>query len=160
MSSDFAGFWLRAIAYIIDYIILQLTQSLAVMPLLGLLGFEFSETPELDWSTLGEAQSISQLNSFYAEMAPLLVLGMTISLLYYSLMESSKHQGTIGKMAVGIKVTDLNGIRLNLGLAIIRNVSKIFSALFLMIGYIMAGLTSKKQGLHDMIANTIVIKKN
>ncbi len=159
MISNFAGFWLRAGAYFIDYIVLQLIQSIVVIPLLGVLGYRFAESPELDWSTLGQAQSLSQLNNFYFQMAPLLILGMVMSLLYYAFMESSKYQGTLGKLALGIQVTDLNGVRLNFGLALIRNFSKIFSALFLMIGYIMAGITSRKQCLHDLIANTLVIKK-
>ena len=79
--------------------------------------------------------------------------------IYYAGMESSANQGTLGKMAVGIKVTDLNGERISFARATGRYFSKIISALIIAIGFIMVAFTSKKQGLHDMIAETLVIKK-
>jgi uncharacterized RDD family membrane protein YckC len=62
-------------------------------------------------------------------------------------------------MALGLIVTDTNGAKLDFTKALIRNLCKIISSLILCIGYIMAGFTDKKQGLHDMIANTLVVKK-
>ncbi|GAC1442936.1 MAG: hypothetical protein NVSMB52_00700 [Chloroflexota bacterium] len=84
--------------------------------------------------------------------------GILIAWLYFAFMESSEHQATLGKMALGIKVTDLDGSRISFGTASIRYFSKILSALILMIGFIMAAFTAKKQALHDMIANTLVVK--
>jgi uncharacterized RDD family membrane protein YckC len=80
-------------------------------------------------------------------------------ILYHSLMESSGKQGSVGKMVLGLKVTDLNGGKLDFVKALIRNAGKIVSYLILLIGYIMAGFTEKKQALHDMIASTLVVKK-
>ena len=82
-----------------------------------------------------------------------------ISWLYWSLMESSAKQATLGKMALGIKVTDLNGNRIGFGKATGRFFGKILSGIILDIGFIMAGFTEKKQGLHDMIAGTLVVMK-
>ena len=65
----------------------------------------------------------------------------------------------MGKIALGIQVTDLQGNRVSFGKALGRNVAKILSALILYIGFIMAAFTAKKQGLHDMIAGTLVVKK-
>ncbi len=62
-------------------------------------------------------------------------------------------------MALGIKVTDLEGNRISFGRALGRNVAKILSALIFYIGFIMAAFTAKKQALQDMIANTLVVKK-
>jgi len=73
-------------------------------------------------------------------------------------MESSESQATLGKRAVSIKVTDMNGNRISFGRATGRDFAKIISGLPLFIGFMMAGWTSKKQALHDMIAETLVIK--
>jgi uncharacterized RDD family membrane protein YckC len=79
--------------------------------------------------------------------------------LYKTLMESSSNQGTLGKMIMGIKVTDLNGDRISFGRAAGRYFASMVSALTLGIGFMMAGWTSKKQTLHDMISSTLVVDK-
>ena len=91
--------------------------------------------------------------------AALYVVSLVIWWLYYALMESSPQQATLGKMALGIVVTDLDGRRISFGKASIRHWSKILSYLILLIGYIMAGFTARKQALHDLIAGTLVINK-
>lgn len=78
--------------------------------------------------------------------------------LYFVLMESSPMQATIGKMIQNLIVTDLGGERISILKAAVRNISKVLSALTLMIGYIMAGFTERKQALHDLIARTLIIK--
>ena len=79
--------------------------------------------------------------------------------LYYALFESSKHGGTLGKMAIGLKVTTPEGQRITFGRASGRYFAKIVSNMTIYIGYIMAGFTEKKQALHDILANCIVVKK-
>lgn len=59
---------------------------------------------------------------------------------------------------VGLKVTDENGARIGFGKANGRYWSKILSALILFIGFVMVAFTEKKQGLHDKIAGTLVVK--
>lgn len=80
-------------------------------------------------------------------------------ILYYSLMESSKYMGTLGKLALGIKVTDENGEKLSFLRSLGRNAAKILSAFTLMIGFLMAGWTQKKQGLHDIISRCLITLK-
>ena len=80
-------------------------------------------------------------------------------MVYFALLESSERQATFGKMALGLKVTDLNGNRISFGQAVGRNLAKYISLVTLLIGYIMAGFTERKQALHDMIASTLVFKK-
>jgi uncharacterized RDD family membrane protein YckC len=87
------------------------------------------------------------------------IIGVLIQWLYFALMESSSHQGTLGKMALGIEVTDLNGRRLSFGRATGRYFAKIISTIPCLAGYIMAGFTEKKQALHDMIASCLVVRK-
>jgi uncharacterized RDD family membrane protein YckC len=75
-------------------------------------------------------------------------------------MESSKHQGTVGKLILKIKVTDTSGNRISFARATGRYFGKILSGMILLIGYIMAGFTERKQALHDILAGCYVIKEN
>jgi len=79
--------------------------------------------------------------------------------LYFALMESSSKQATLGKMMIGVIVTDTDGNRISFGRASGRYFAKIPSAIILMIGYIMAAFTKRKQALHDMMAGCLVIRK-
>lgn len=76
---------------------------------------------------------------------------------YFVLLETSVWQGTIGKRLLKIRVTDMQGKRISFKRATIRFLSKILSAQ-LLIGYIMILFTNKKQGLHDLIAKTLVVQ--
>jgi len=152
----YAGFWLRFVAYIIDDIVLGIAGFIISIPFIG--GIVFSAIG------IGEQPEFNE-NSFLG-IAGILgsVLGMVIVIaalgwLYFALMESSKNQGTLGKMALGLKVTDMEGNRITFGRATGRYFGKIISGLILYIGYILAGLTEKKQALHDMIASCLVIRK-
>ena len=89
----------------------------------------------------------------------LATLWLAIQWLYFALMESSKNQATLGKMALGLRVTDLNGNRISFGKATGRYFGKILSSMTLLIGYIMAAFTAKKQALHDFVAGTLVLSK-
>ncbi len=88
------------------------------------------------------------------------ILGFLVIWLYFTLMESSSKQGTLGKMALGLAVTDLDGSRISFGRATGRYFGRIISSLIIGIGYIMAGFTDKKQALHDMMAGCLVIRKS
>jgi uncharacterized RDD family membrane protein YckC len=88
-----------------------------------------------------------------------LILGNILFWLYYALMESSHTQGTIGKMFLGIKVTDLNGSRIGFGIATCRYFFKFISSIILFIGFVMVAFTQKKQGLHDILADCLVVNR-
>lgn len=79
--------------------------------------------------------------------------------LYCALLESSATQASVGKMALGIKVTDLNGSRMSFGRATGRHFAKIISILIVFIGFLMVAFTPRKRGLHDMIAGCLVVNK-
>ncbi len=81
-----------------------------------------------------------------------------ISLLYFGVMESSGLQATCGMMLLKIKITDDTGNKINFWRACGRELACLISALTLGIGYIMIAFTKKKQALHDMIAETVVIR--
>lgn len=99
-------------------------------------------------------------------MAYFMGAGLTIQLIsfalqvaYFTIMESSESQATIGKRAMNLIVADENGNRLNTQQALIRNVSRIISGIICLIGYFMAFFNEKKQALHDIIAKTNVYTK-
>jgi len=87
------------------------------------------------------------------------ILGLILVWIYFAVMESSPTQGTLGKMALGIKVTGLEGSKIGFGKATGRHFGKIISALILLIGFIMVAFTQKKQGLHDMMAGCLVVNR-
>ena len=158
MNNNYAGFWLRLVACIIDGLIIGALQFIAVMPILALMGIGVaSEMQNFDPSNEAEAISLVGQIMAFAGVSQFIFFG--IQTLYFAFMESSNYQASIGKMVLGIKVTDINGGKLDFVKAFVRNISKIISSFILCIGYIMAGFTEKKQALHDMIAGTLVIKK-
>lgn len=147
MQDAYAGFWLRFVAYIIDYIITYV----ASMAVGFVLGFAIG-------GMIGQAGGNQQA----AQAAAAIIggiSGMVIGWLYYALMESSSRQGTLGKMALGLKVTDIDGRRLTFARATGRFFGKIVSGIILCVGFMMAGFTERKQGLHDIMAGTLVLKK-
>jgi len=153
---EYAGFWIRFIAYIIDSIIIGFLEFLVVLPFLGLLGVKIFEL-----STIRDLENADPEMLIPVVASAITGLSLTILLItwfYYALLHSGARQATVGKMALGLKVTDVNGDRLTFARASLRYFSKILSGLFMMIGYIMAGFTAKKQALHDIIANTYVVR--
>jgi len=147
----YAGFWLRVVASIIDSCIVVAALSVLFVPLGIAIGIN--------------EEAINNMNDDAAVVAAFGFLGLSFILipiavwLYFGLMESGKHQATLGKMVLGIKVTDTKGAPISFWRAIGRNVAKILSGI-LYIGYIMVAFTDKKQGLHDMIAECLVVKKD
>ena len=79
---------------------------------------------------------------------------------YEAIMLSSEKQATVGKMVLGIVVTDVNGGRITFARATGRHFAKWLSALILGIGFLMVAFTEKKQALHDMIADTLVVNRS
>ena len=79
--------------------------------------------------------------------------------LYEAFMLSSEWQATVGKRAMSIVVTGADGRRISFARATGRHFAKYISVCIIGIGFIMAAFTAKKQALHDMIAETIVVKR-
>jgi uncharacterized RDD family membrane protein YckC/Tfp pilus assembly major pilin PilA len=131
----YAGFWWRAGAYIIDRLIL-----IVAYVLLAVLVRSMAPTKQV--------AALAFL--FY-------IVG---AWLYHAGMESSANQGTLGKLAVGIKVTDLNGERIGFGRATGRYFANIVTALTFGIGYVTTVFTRRRQTVHDMIAETLVVDRD
>lgn len=134
LPPPYAGFWRRAGAWVLDSIALVIIMVLVAMLL----------------SLAGKSQQAGVLVLFLCGLAPWL---------YFAVSESSSLQGTLGKAAAGIKVTDLNGERVGFGRATGRYFGKILSSITMSIGFAMAGFTERRQALHDKIADTLVVTK-
>lgn len=153
---EYAGFWLRLVAHIIDEMILGIPTSFIVFASLipmGLIG-SFSDLTQMD-----DTGKMAFVGSFIVIILLAVFVSLVLSWLYFAFMESSSKQATIGKMALGLKVTDINGNRITFARATGRYFGKILSSMVLHIGYIMAGFTPKKQALHDLIAECLVVKQ-
>jgi uncharacterized RDD family membrane protein YckC len=133
-TTTYAGFWRRFAAWFLDGLLL----SVVTLPF----------TLQFGGDTAAEAARASAAGT----------ISTVVGWLYYALMESSAKQATVGKMALGIIVTDLEGRRVGFGRATGRYFAKILSALILGIGFLMAGFTERKQALHDMVASTLVVR--
>ena len=134
LPAPYAGFWRRVAAWILDYVVI-----IVIMMVLGAV-----------LSVAGKPQQIAPL--------VLLMYGL-LPWLYFAISESSSAQGTLGKSAAGIRVTDFRGERLSFGRATGRYFGKILSGFTMSIGFAMAGFTEKRQALHDKIADTLVVRK-
>jgi len=139
----YAGFWRRFLAAFIDGIVL-----FAIGFIVGLAIVSIG----------GPSQASAYLNRDGQGVESL--AWAVVAWLYFALLESSSMQGTLGKRAIGIAVTDMQGKRIGFGRATGRHFAKIISALMLGIGYLLAGFTEKKQALHDMLASCLVVKRN
>ena len=87
------------------------------------------------------------------------LISIGLSAAYYAGFHASSGKATLGKMAVGIKVVRSNGERITIARGIGRYFAAMLSGLILCIGYLMAAFTERKQGLHDMICDTLVVDK-
>jgi uncharacterized RDD family membrane protein YckC len=171
---EYAGFWIRFVAYFIDLIVLSLVS--------GVISFVFAGG---NTETTANAIGISSLAN------------LIFIWLYYAFLESSERQGTLGKMALGLIVTTENNQALSFGQSTLRFIARAIPAIIigygsaLLIGvaalgavlssgnadglmslvggvllamvlllatYVMAAFTAKKQALHDLIAKTVVTK--
>jgi uncharacterized RDD family membrane protein YckC len=145
---QFAGFWIRVLAALIDSIILGVVQSIiqfaALRPMLGLTDVNSTDPAAL----FAAAGAVGVLG----------LVGMAMAATYEGVFVSQMG-ATPGKMALGMKVVRPDGSRVDLGRAIGRYFAKLLSMIILCIGYIMIAFDSEKRGLHDMICDTRVVRQ-
>jgi uncharacterized RDD family membrane protein YckC len=153
---DYAGFWKRLVAYIIDAIVLYIPQML----IMNALGNEAAQA-KLQQAMLAAGTDLGVVMAAYGQYYESMRAGVALTALlvwlYFAICESSAWQASVGKLAVGIRVTDLEGQRISFWRALGRYAAKVLSWFILAIGFLMIGWTRRKQGLHDMLANTLVL---
>ncbi|HEX8213633.1 MAG TPA: RDD family protein [Longimicrobium sp.] len=133
----FAGFWIRFAAILIDTIVL-------LIPLRTLRSLLIEDRT---------GDPVADLGVNLASLA----LTVCVHSAYRAAFHASGWQATIGKRAVGIQVTDLQGRRITFDHAMGRCLAEFVSGWTVGIGYVMAGLSSRKQALHDKISGTLVL---
>jgi len=136
-----SGFWKRAVAIFIDSIIL----TIVMFAIMFTLGFFIG-------GMMSDPESVAKISNFG------ILINVVIVWLYFAIQESGENQATVGKRVMAIYVTNKAGDRLSFPQATIRYFSKYLSSI-LMIGFIMAAFTKNKQGLHDLIADTLVVNR-
>jgi uncharacterized RDD family membrane protein YckC len=137
----------RLAAYIVDSVIVSIVTYGVLFGLILVIALMYGS-------------SSSSYNTVFAVIYILwLLFTIIFTLLYFAYQESSPKQATIGKQLMGLVVTDYEGRIISFGTALGRYLAKILSALTLCIGFVMIGFTEKKQGLHDFIVKTYVVKK-
>ena len=153
---DYAGFWKRVAAYILDAIILYIPGML----IQKMMGGDAAEAAmkQAQLASPGDPQvMLTALSQFYSTMLPAILIITVITWLYFAICESSVWQATVGKLALGIRVTDMHGQRISFPRALGRYPAKYLSTLIFCIGFLMVAWTRRKQGLHDLIASTLVL---
>ncbi len=143
---SYAGFWIRAAAAVVDFCVLLLLWFATDAVIRISAGVPVSPIwKESSGATLGLncAENLVELAVWW---------------LYAALSESSPSEATIGKRALRLRVTDTLGRRISFARATARTLGKILSSLTLCIGFAMAGFTRRKQALHDLMAETIVLR--
>lgn len=173
----YANIWLRFFADSIDFIFLLLCLIIFGIILglyvwfvkhyfgsIGILNLKFPPSLSLIFGPIFVLNFIRQsldITSIKIDLMDVinLIIGIIINSLYFTLFESSVRQATPGMYLLDIRVTDLNQEKISFVRANIRYWSKSISMLLFTVGFLIAAFTRKRQGLHDMIAKTIVIKK-
>ncbi|MGE6488158.1 RDD family protein [Paenisporosarcina sp. NPDC076898] len=130
-----AGFWVRFWAYLLDLLVISSITSIVIYPLFRIFGWDLQGT------------------TWYA---PIGFITGFIFYLYFVLMTKFFKQ-TVGKMVFGLRVIGLKEDSMSLSTILFREwIGRFFSATILPL-YWVIGFTPKKQGLHDFIADTMVI---
>lgn len=153
---DYAGLWKRVAAYIIDTILLYTVIKVTGAPF-GMSAADSAAQATLKQAMLSGMDFTQAYGHYYAAMANYNLAATVVAWLYFAICESSAWQGTVGKLALGIRVTDLQGRRISFLRALGRYGAKFISAIIVFIGFVMVAFTRQKQGLHDMICGTLVL---
>ena len=132
---EYAGFWVRTVAFVIDSVVVYVAQTLLQVAL-GLQAVAFTDLESMR-QYIGDARNLTGWVLFT-------VLAILWQWLYYAFMESSTRQGTLGKMALGLAVTDLEGRRLTFARAsgrfLGKGVANMLAGVVLLVGTL--GLTA------------------
>ena len=142
----------RFLAFGLDFVIVGLSTFIILTVVIGILvQMSLPEGASLRDATPQKVNpwtiAMLELGAFVAQW------------LYFAILESSRSQGTVGKIALRIKVTDMAGRRISFTKATERYFGKMFSGLLFFYGFVMILFTEKRQGLHDILVKTLVVKR-
>ncbi|MNZ70747.1 RDD family protein [compost metagenome] len=150
----YSGFWKRLAAACIDGFVVHTGVVIINQLLVKRLAFALFSSVHRDGIIAG-----SNSYRFMSEFTLELIVNFIFIGMYFVLMESSKLQATLGKMALGLIVVNGDNERISPGRAIGRYFGKYLTVTTLFIGFILCGFTRKKQALHDILSGTYVVRK-
>jgi uncharacterized RDD family membrane protein YckC len=180
----YVGFWTRVFAYLIDTVILAIPSAIIVLLLTagtvsdamaafsGIMSpFSLEAIPpegtmitslpnSPDIGSLLPSDIGSLLGSLLFAMLEAAVIVLAIQWVYFAYLESSPRQATFGKAALGLMVIDGGGHRISFLRATGRWLGKLVSWAIFGIGFYLIGFTKRKQGLHDLMADTLVVYRD
>jgi uncharacterized RDD family membrane protein YckC len=131
-EATYGGFWIRLLAYAADMSILTLVLLALAVPFTFMGGAGIA------------------LYSVIAALGPIA---------YFVWLTAADRQATFGKQLCGLKVQHLDsGAGISLLRSLGRELGKFVSAAVLFIGFLIVAFTGRKQGLHDMLASTVVAR--
>lgn len=133
----YGGFWIRFLALLVDSVIVS-----TMLVLLVAAGIFLGPVVGPKWLQI------------------LPVLWVVGPLFYWVGMQASARQATYGKALLGLSVTTTEGERMSLLRSLAREIAKILSSIPLMLGYVIAAFTGRKQALHDFVASTTVVRQS
>jgi uncharacterized RDD family membrane protein YckC len=141
-SAQAVGFWPRLGAYLIDGLVLQGIFS-------AIWGLTPVNIPKM-------SNGLPDLEAMVAQLGPQLV-GRFLIQMAYSVFMNGQFGATLGKLAIGARIVNLDGSRIGFGKAFVRFLGTLLSQLTLFIGYLMVAVREDKRALHDLIAKTRVV---
>jgi uncharacterized RDD family membrane protein YckC len=148
----YAGFWKRVAAYLIDAFVIGIVTQVVQLVVMGLF-FGISA------SSMSNPENMFASGTGILFVVALYLVPLAMNAAYYAAFHASSKQATLGKMAVGIKVVRTDGTRISLARGVGRFFATILSSLIIGIGFLMAAFTERKQALHDMVCDTLVVDK-
>ena len=152
----YGGFWIRAVATIIDFIIVGIFLLIAD----ALLGSTYSLFEYVEGIITYDIETGAPLEGVDIQATELGQIAWVVTWwLYESVMFSSNFSATIGKIFLGMKVLDADENRLNFWHATGRHFAKYVSFISLGIGFLFIPFTRRKRAAHDLIAKTYVVMK-
>lgn len=134
-KQSYAGFWLRLAAYLIDVALVSIVQAVLAIGVLMMAPHDLRA------------------------LANVVPVSAAMAWAYFVLLESSSSQATVGKYALGLYVSDVHGDPIGFWRASARYWLKVLSTLSLLMGWIIAAFTPRKQALHDLLAGTLVLRR-
>lgn len=132
----YAGFLRRTVAFVLDRSLIYFVSSVGIVAAAGPAGLE-GDSELMVWSMSG---------------------AIALLFLYNPIMEASPWQGTLGKVAMGLKVVTATGQRIGILRAFARHLLAFFSSI-LLIGYLISAATARRQTLHDLGADCLVVNR-
>ena len=157
-----AGFWLRLLAWMVDASTIAIIAQILSVALSIMFALSFEKLVLVLGQTLAAMPALGSLDAEslrrLAAISAWAVIFLAGAIVYNPIFESSPLQATPGKVLIGIYVISVYGYRCNFPAALLRNTLKVFSALALMIGFLMTAVRKDGQAFHDLIASCYVVR--